>query len=112
MFIITDHYGVAGEISFYLPEARTSVKTNPLVYYQTTSVPENQFYFWPGYTERKGENAIYVRQLDRDNPSPFPAPSRLQQEFESVTDLGVTNVLYHGKFLLRPFQLFACRGVR
>jgi membrane-associated phospholipid phosphatase len=112
VFIITDHYGTTGEISFYLPEAQARIKTNPLVYYYTTPLPENQFYFWPGYTERKGENAIYARELDRDNPTPFPAPERLQQEFETVTDLGVTNVMYHDKFLLRPFQLFACRGVR
>ena len=112
VFIIADHYGVAGELSFYLVEARASIKTNQLVYYETTVVPENQFYFWPGYTGRKGENAIYVRELDRDNAGPFSAPARLQQEFESVTDLGVTNVMYHGQFLLRPFQLFACRGVR
>jgi membrane-associated phospholipid phosphatase len=112
VFIIADHYGLTGEISFYLPEARKSVTETPLVYYQTSSVPENQFYFWPGYLDRKGENAIYVRELDRDNPSPFAAPQRLQQEFESVTDLGITNVMYHESFLLRPLQLFACRGVR
>src|SRR5579883_1596716 len=49
VFIIADHYGIAGELSFYVPEARASVKTNQLVYYRTTDVPENQFYFWPGY---------------------------------------------------------------
>ncbi len=112
VFIITAHYGMAGEVSFYLPEARASLKTIPLVYYQTSASPENQFYFWPGYTERKGENAIYVRELDRDKPAPGAAPERLQQQFESVTDLGVTNVLYRGQFLLRPLQLFACRGLR
>jgi membrane-associated phospholipid phosphatase len=112
VFIITGHYGLAGEISFYLPEARTNIKTDPIVYYQTAPFPENQFFFWPGYTDRKGENAIYARELDRDNPSTFPAPERLQQEFESVTELGVTNVMYHDQFLLRPFQLFACRGLR
>jgi hypothetical protein len=112
VFIITDHYGIAGEVSFYLPEARARVKTDPLVFYQASAAPENQFYFWPSYIERKGENAIYARELDRDNPTCFPAPARLQQEFESITDLGVTNVMYHDQFLLRPFQLFACRGVR
>jgi len=112
VFIIADHYGITGEISFYLPEARTHIKTNPVVYFETSSVPANQFYFWPGYTERKGENAIFVRELDRDNSSPFGPPERLKQEFESVTDLGVTNVMYHSEFLLRPLQLFACRGVR
>jgi hypothetical protein len=112
VFIITDHYGLTGELSFYIPQARANIKNTPLVYYQTTPTPENQFFFWPGYTARKGENAIYVRELDRDNPSPFAAPERLQQEFESVTDLGVTNIMYHDEFLLRPFQLFACRGLR
>ena len=112
VFIITDHYGVAGEISFYLPEARETIKTNPLVYYRTSSSPENQFYFWPGYTGRKGQNAIFARELDRKNPEPSRPPDQLQLEFESVTDLGVTNILYHDQFLLRPFQLFACRGLR
>lgn len=112
VFIITDHYGMGGEISFYLPDARASVKTQPLVYCLTSPVPHNQFYFWPGYLERKGENAIFVRELDRDHPSPFAAPQTLCNEFESVTDLGVTNVLYHSQFLLRPLQLFACRGLR
>ena len=112
VFIIADHYGTTGELSFYLPEARTNVVNNPIVYYQNSPTPVNQFYFWPSYTERKGDNAIYVRELDRDHPTPFAPPERLQQEFESVTDLGVTNVMYHDEFLLRPFQLFACRGVR
>jgi undecaprenyl-diphosphatase len=112
VFIITDHYGIAGEVSFYLPEARTNIRTSPLVFYQSTSAPDNQFYFWPGYSDRKGQNAVYARELDRNNPNCFPPPERIRQEFESVSDLGVTNVMYHGKFLLRPFQLFACRGLR
>src|ERR1041385_6115114 len=100
-FIITDHYGMAGQLSFYLPEARTNVLRTPLVYCRSSAVPENQFYFWPGYSERKGENAIYVRELNRNNPKLEPAPERLKIEFDTVTDLGVTNVLYHDKFLLR-----------
>jgi 4-amino-4-deoxy-L-arabinose transferase-like glycosyltransferase/membrane-associated phospholipid phosphatase len=112
VFIISDHYGMTGEISFYLAEARASVKAIPLVYCMTSDVPQNQFYFWPGYLDRKGENAIYVRELDRNRPNPFPAPDRLQKEFESVRDLGVTNVMYHGEYLLRPLQLFVCRGLR
>jgi hypothetical protein len=35
----------------------------------------------------------------------------LEQEFESVTLLGVRDVLYHGR-VLRPLQLYACRGLR
>lgn len=110
VFLIADNYGLAGELTFYLPEAKQSVASHPIVYYQTSAVPENQFYFWPSYTERKGENGVYVRELNRDRPDPGPPPERLQQEFESVVDLGVTNVMYHDR-LLRPFQLFACRGV-
>jgi 4-amino-4-deoxy-L-arabinose transferase-like glycosyltransferase len=112
VFIIADNYGLAGELTFYLPEAKQNVTGTPLVYYQSSLVPENQFFFWPGYNIRKGENAIYVRELDRAKPQPHEAPERLVREFESVTDLGVTNVMYHEQFLLRPFQLFACRGVR
>jgi membrane-associated phospholipid phosphatase len=111
-FIITDHYGMAGQLSFYLPEARTNVQSNPLVYCRSTAQPENQFYFLPGYAGRKGQNAIYVLELNRDKPTPRPPPERLLTEFESVTSLGVTNVPYHGQYLLRPLQLYACRGLK
>jgi membrane-associated phospholipid phosphatase len=110
-FIITDHYGLAGEISFYLPEAKAAVAETPLVYYKTTPVPKNQFFFWPGYTTRKGENAVFIRELDRKNPQPKPPPQSLQDEFESVTDMGIRNVMYHGQ-LLRPLQFFACRNLK
>ena len=112
VFIITDHYGMAGQISFYLPEARARVRDTPLVYCRVGPVPDNQFFFWPSYGERKGENAIFVRELDRYNPEPLPAPPQLEKEFESVTDLGVRNVMYHDRFLLRPLQVFACRGLK
>jgi hypothetical protein len=112
VFIITDNYGTAGEISFYLPEAKAAASSTPLVYYQTSAIPLNQFYFWPGYSDRKGDNAIYVRELDRDHPNPVGPPERLQLEFESVTDLGVTNVMYHTHSVLRSLQLFACRDLR
>jgi 4-amino-4-deoxy-L-arabinose transferase-like glycosyltransferase/membrane-associated phospholipid phosphatase len=112
VFIITDHYGLAGQISFYLPEARARVRSEPLVYCRSTEAPENQFYFWPGYDRRKGQSAVYIRELDRDDPTPRPAPERLLAEFESVTDTGVTNVMYHGQYLLRPLQIFACRGLK
>jgi hypothetical protein len=111
-FIIADHYGLVGQMSFYLPEARAAIRGTPLIYCRSSPVPENQFYFWPGYGGRKGENAIYVRELNRDEPTPQAPPTQIQSEFESVTDLGVTNVLYHDKFLLRPLQLFACRGLK
>jgi hypothetical protein len=83
-----------------------------MVYCRSSEVPENQFYFWPGYNRRKGENAIFVQELGRANPHPLPPPARLLEEFESVSELGVSNVLYHGEFLLRPLQLFTCRGAK
>lgn len=111
VFIIADHYGLVGEISFYLPEAKEAVTKEPLVFYQTSPTPENQFYFWPGYKDRKGQNAIFVRELARDRTGDPPAPPALEQEFESVTLMGVRNVLYHGR-VLRPLQIYACRGLR
>jgi membrane-associated phospholipid phosphatase len=110
-FIITDHYGLAGEISFYLPEAKTAVTQIPLVYYRSSPTPKNQFFFWPGYTMRKGENAVFVRELDRKVLDPKPPPQTLVDEFESVTDMGVRNVMYHGQ-LLRPLHFYACRNLK
>ena len=112
VFIIADHYGLASQVSFYLPEARAALQGTPLVYYLSSAKPRNQFYFWPGYSGRKGENAIYVRELDRSAPAPLPPPPQLTNEFESVTALGVRNVMYHEQFLLRPLQIFACRGLK
>ena len=120
VFIIADHYGLAGEISFYLPEAKAAVKEQPLVYYQTSPFPRNQFFFWPGYTNRIGESAIFVHELDRVNPAPMAAadvskngsdPASRRPLFENVTDLGTREVLYHGQ-VSRRFQFFACRNLR
>jgi hypothetical protein len=111
VFIIAGHYGLVGVISLYLPEAKAAVEKEPLVFSQPSPTPENQFYFWPGYKDRKGQNAIFVRELDRDRTSDPSVPPELEQEFESVTLLGVRDVLYHGR-VLRPLQLYACRGLR
>jgi len=111
VFIIADHYGMTGQLSFYIPPARNNVVDHPLVYFPSTPAPVNQFFFWPGYEDRKGENAVFVRQLDRSDPEPLPPGRTLEDQFESVTDMGVTNVLYHGQ-LLRPLQIFACQGLR
>ena len=111
VFIIADHYGLVGEISFYLPEAKAAVTREPLVYYPAKKAADTQFFYWPGYENRKGQNAIFVRQLGREAEIIPPAPPELEQAFESVTELGVTNLLYHGQ-VMRPLQLFACRGLR
>lgn len=107
VFIIGDHYGITGLLSFYMPEAKSGVPHTPLVYYPTSARPENQFYFWPGYQQRKGQNAIYVVLSD----TPQPPPERIKREFATVTDLGIREILYRGRVFHRV-QLFACRDLQ
>ncbi len=107
VFIIGGHYGVTSLLSFYLAEARAAVSRRPLVYYQSADSPQNQFYFWPGYQDRKGENALFVLPAD----SPQMAPERLLREFESVTDLGMREIKYRDR-VFRRVQLFECRNLR
>jgi membrane-associated phospholipid phosphatase len=107
VFIVGDHYGITSQITFYLPEAKACATKTPLVYYRTSTHPENQFFFWPGYKDRKGQNAIYVSITEE----PGPAPDRLVREFASVTDLGIHEVLYKGN-VWRRLQLFECRDLQ
>jgi len=132
VFVIGGHYGITGEISFYLPEAKTNLVDQPFVYYLSSDKPENQFYFWPGYRDqRKGQNAIFVREMPLPPLAPgwffkwlrgemnlnlyapfgfFPPPS-LTNEFESVTDLGLRHAYYRGQ-IYRTVQLFECRNLK
>jgi hypothetical protein len=111
VFIIGGHYGITSEISFYLPEAKTGVPDHPLAYYQFSKKPDNQFYFWPGYSDRKGQNAIYVQELDYDGPKPPPPPPEVIEQFDSVTDLGAFYVQFRDQ-PIRRIQLCECRGLR
>ena len=106
VFIIGAHYGVTGQLSFYLPEAKTALQAGgpALVYSESSEAPHNQFFFWPGYGTRQGQNAIYV--VERDQAS--PPPGRLTAEFASVTDLGIHEVRWKDR-VLRRLQLYACR---
>jgi hypothetical protein len=122
-FIICGHYGFAGLISFYLPDAKAHVRDTPLVYYLSTDRPKNQFYFWPGLrfrnpgvpSPRKGQNAIYVQEtkFSEDTSVRYPEtpPDSLKEEFESVTDLGIQDIYYRGR-VFRNVQLFECRNLR
>jgi len=133
VFIIGAHYGTTGELSFYIPEARTNIARHPLVYYQTMTNAVNQFYFWPRYEEsHTGENALYVRDVgspplvrnwivpwlkgepmedlvhdERAIKGPFPL---LEQEFDSVKDLGLFNIYYRGR-VFHTVQIFECRNL-
>lgn len=108
VFLIGNHYGITGQLSFYLPAAKAAVQAGePWVFFRSSDVPLNQFYFWPGYQDRQGQNALFVMPTDR----PRPPPERLVTEFESVSDLGLHTVVVRGQ-TLRQVQLYACRGLR
>lgn len=108
VFVIGNHYGITGQLSFYLPEAKAAVQAGrPFVYFKSGDLPSNQFYFWPGYSDRKGENALFVMPTDKVR---LPPP-RLVGEFTSVTDLGLFPIEDRGR-VMRQVQLFACRGLR
>ncbi len=109
VFIVADHYGRAGLISFYLPEAHPGAVLAPLVYELTTDVPKSQFAFWPGYSGRRGETALFVRETPDDPAKALPP--RLYKEFESVEPLGPLEVHYRGR-LFHEYQLYACRNLR
>ena len=102
------------------------------MYYQSSDKPRNQFYFWPGYRGRhRGANAIYVDEsplpkfkrgwvwdwlagqkdlYEADAPPRNRVPKEVQEEFNSVTDLGVRDITVRGQ-VLRRVQLFACRNL-
>ncbi|HXJ57789.1 MAG TPA: glycosyltransferase family 39 protein [Verrucomicrobiae bacterium] len=108
-FIIASHYGLTGQITFYLPEARLGLPGSPLVYVKTSRGPKNQFYFWPEYRyreTRKGQNAVFIRLSDK----PEPPPQDLLAEFESVTDLGYREIKA-GHEVLHRLQIFACKNL-
>ena len=105
-FIIADHYGRTGLLSFYLPEAKAAIGSGrPLVTVRSSDAPENQFWFWPEYRydRRTGENALYVMQADREQP----VPEALLGEFKRVESLGLFGAAYRGQVLHRV-QLFSC----
>jgi membrane-associated phospholipid phosphatase len=110
VIVIAAHYGLASQITFYLPEARAGLPDAPLVFAELGDRPQNQFYFWPGYRERhRGHNAIYVLDA-RDGPE-RPPPASLQKDFESVESLGIVEAKFKGRVFHR-LQLYACRNLR
>ncbi len=115
-FIIAAHYGLVGEISFYLPEAQTAAhKRDPIAYYISSDTPQNQFFFWPEYRyreHRKGQNAIFVHELNIKDPIPEPVPEKLKTEFASVEDLGTREIKYRDGRVFRVIQVFACRNLQ
>jgi membrane-associated phospholipid phosphatase len=131
-FIICEHYGFTSQLTFYLPEAKRRVVSDPLVFFYASRHPWNQFYYWPNYLDRAGQNALFVRQISlpalrpdwfsrwwngdpdissRAKPDLWPLPPEVQKEFDSITDLGLRNIMVDGT-VLRRVQLFECHHLR
>ena len=104
-FIIGSHYGITSLMTFYIPEAKQRIQHHQqsLVYYIARPFPKNQFFFWPGYENRVGQNALFVIETDR----PRPVPEALKSQFQKVQDLGMQTFSDHGR-IMRQVQLFAC----
>jgi len=109
VFVIGGHYGTTSLLSFYMPDARKTVKdANPLVYFRYMVRPNTQYYFWPSYVGlRKGQNAIYVQEKDK----PSPAPPDIVKQFASVTEVGNFPVIHRTRVFHRV-QIFACRDLQ
>jgi membrane-associated phospholipid phosphatase len=129
VIVIGNDYGITGELAFYLPEAREAPRGQPLVFCHTGERPDNQFYFWPGYTNLHGVNAVFVaprriktslgeflkdpqgRELKKRLPPPGDVPPIVQAQFESVTSLGVFPTPATG-WPQHWMQLYVCRNLR
>jgi hypothetical protein len=107
VFIIADHYGIAGLISFYLPEARSAVTSDPLVFCLAGDRPKNQFHLWPGYDSKQGQNALYIREGHRLKPT----PARLLDQFLHVATLPVVEARRQGQ-TLHQLHVSECRELR
>jgi len=112
VFIITGHYGTAGQLSFYIPEAKAGLPEHPLVYPRFTHTAKNQFYFWPEYRyweTRKGQSALYVSL--RDEIRERSVPDEMTPHFESIQDLGSREILDRGQ-VVHTVQLYLLKTVR
>jgi 4-amino-4-deoxy-L-arabinose transferase-like glycosyltransferase len=111
VFVIGSHYGITGELSLYMEEGRRTVASDqPLVYYLSSDKPHNQFYFWPGYRSRKGQNAIYVERIKTTGPI-APVSEQLLREFAEVKDLGTREIFWKGR-LARRIRMIECRSLK
>lgn len=110
VFLIGAHYGITSLLSFYIPEAKAGIPHAPVVFYQSSAKPENQYGFWPGYAARKGHCAIFVQELKK-GAQPEPPPARLAAEFTRIEDLGTRDIEYRGR-VIHTVRLLLCRELK
>ena len=108
VMVVTDHYGWAGELSFYMDGPAPVVAKTPTVTVVESERPINQLWFWPEYrySGRPGLTVLYVHPERRTGLNASWAT-----RFESVTDLGVRDVEVRGRVFHR-LHLYACRNQR
>jgi 4-amino-4-deoxy-L-arabinose transferase-like glycosyltransferase/membrane-associated phospholipid phosphatase len=104
-FVIGGHYGITSLLTFYTPATRRTAANTNSIYAVASERPVSQFYFWPNYLDRLGEDALFVQ---RDAGS---APEELTKQFERVEDLGTREIEYRGH-ALHKIHLYACRNLR
>ncbi|MCU1376783.1 MAG: Phosphoesterase PA-phosphatase related protein [Actinomycetia bacterium] len=128
VFIIGDHYGITGQLAFNFPRVKGDPVPEPFIYFRKTLHPENQFYFWPDYSLRKGENALYVQLVDApdlkpgwfkqwllgsweifsgDPPEMPPPRVSLFYQFEKVKEGALVPVVDRGQ-VLRQVRFWEC----
>ncbi len=108
VMVVADHYGWAGQLSFYLDGPGPVVAKTPTVSVLESERPINQIWFWPEYrySGRPGISVLYVHPEGRTG-----LDASWASRFESVTDLGVREVEYRGRVFHR-LHLYACRNQR
>lgn len=108
VMVVTDHYGWAGELSFYLDGPAPVVSKTPTVTVMESERPVNQIWFWPEfrYSGRPGLTVLYVHPEGRTG-----LDASWATRFESVADLGVRDVEVRGRVFHR-LHLYACRNQR
>jgi membrane-associated phospholipid phosphatase len=107
--VVADHYGRAGLLSFYMPEARRGVPDAPVVTVRESDVPENQLWFWPKY-RYLGTPGLTVLFVQEEGKGGFDLDA-LRARYATFDDLGTTNVAYHGR-VFRTLHMYVGRDQR
>jgi membrane-associated phospholipid phosphatase/4-amino-4-deoxy-L-arabinose transferase-like glycosyltransferase len=108
-FVIADHYGRAGLLSFYMPGGKEGLPEAPVVYTLRGGRVTSQFDLWPGYEARKGEDALFVRRSPTEVGEALPRA--LMEQFEAVELVGEVESGHKGRVLHRH-EVFRCRRLR